>query len=122
MKRAVIYGAGNIGRGFIGQLFSQSGYEVTFIEVIAAVVAQLNCDHAYPVNIVSEEGNEEIIIRQVDAVETAGQFEQGRVALLTHRRDDLPDLGDRAFLGPEIPSQRVPQRREVFVFFSSYNL
>lgn len=73
MKRAVIYGAGNIGRGFIGQLFAQSGYKVTFIEVNAAVVAQLNQDHAYPINIVSEEGNEEIMIHQVDAVDGFNQ-------------------------------------------------
>ena len=38
MKKAVIYGAGNIGRGFIGQLFSMSGYEISFIDVNAAVI------------------------------------------------------------------------------------
>lgn len=73
MKRAVIYGAGNIGRGFIGQLFAQSGYAVTFIEVNAAVVAQLNRDHAYPINVVSEAGNEEIIISGVNAVDGFNQ-------------------------------------------------
>ena len=33
MKKAVMYGAGNIGRGFIGQLFSQSGYEEAYIDI-----------------------------------------------------------------------------------------
>jgi len=39
---AVMYGAGNIGRGFIGQLFAQSGYEVIFVDVNAEVVERLN--------------------------------------------------------------------------------
>ncbi len=30
MKKAVMYGGGNIGRGFIGKVFSDSGYEVCF--------------------------------------------------------------------------------------------
>lgn len=38
MKKAIMYGAGNIGRGFIGQLFSQSGYEVAFIDVNMTVI------------------------------------------------------------------------------------
>ena len=40
--RAVMYGAGNIGRGFIAQLFSESGYEVTFIDVSGPLIEALN--------------------------------------------------------------------------------
>ena len=40
MKKAVMYGAGNIGRGFIGKTFSESGYEVCFVEVNKQVVNQ----------------------------------------------------------------------------------
>ena len=31
--KAVMYGGGNIGRGFVGAMLSQSGYEVSFIEI-----------------------------------------------------------------------------------------
>ena len=31
MKKFIMYGAGNIGRGFIGQTFSDAGYKVGFI-------------------------------------------------------------------------------------------
>ena len=41
MKQAVMYGGGNIGRGFIGATLSQSGYEVTFIDVAEPVVKAL---------------------------------------------------------------------------------
>ncbi len=41
MKKAVMYGGGNIGRGFIGATLSQSGYEVTFIDVAEPVVKAL---------------------------------------------------------------------------------
>ena len=39
--KAIMYGGGNIGRGFIGALLSQSGYEVTFIDVAEPVVKHL---------------------------------------------------------------------------------
>ena len=48
MKQAVMYGGGNIGRGFIGALLSQSGYEVTFIDVAEPVVNALREKHEYP--------------------------------------------------------------------------
>ena len=54
---AVIFGAGNIGRGFIGALFSQAGLNVTFIDVAKHVVERMNADHQYPLHIVG--GKEE---------------------------------------------------------------
>ena len=68
MKKAIQYGAGNIGRGFMGQLFFQSGYEVVFIDVNKEVVQKLNEDKSYPVKVVSEKGNREIIVENVRAV------------------------------------------------------
>ncbi len=53
MKKAIVYGAGNIGRGFIGQLFSQSGYEVVFIDINTDLIKKLNLDRQYPVSILT---------------------------------------------------------------------
>lgn len=66
--KAVMYGGGNIGRGFIGALLSESGYEVTFIDVMDKVVLPLQQEHCYPVRIVSTEGHTDKLIRNVTAV------------------------------------------------------
>ncbi|WP_436371392.1 mannitol-1-phosphate 5-dehydrogenase [Cytobacillus sp. BC1816] len=49
MKQAVHFGAGNIGRGFIGALFSQSGYHVTFVDIADEIINQLNEEKQYQV-------------------------------------------------------------------------
>ncbi len=65
--KGVIFGAGNIGRGFIGALFSQAGMEVTFIDVSPVIIERMNKDKEYPLHIVGEE--EKIItIKNVCAV------------------------------------------------------
>ena len=66
--KAVMYGAGNIGRGFIGMLFSASGYEVTFIDVAENLIDALNREKKYPVRIVSNEGFEDIEVEHISAV------------------------------------------------------
>ena len=66
--KAVMYGGGNIGRGFIGALLSQSGYEVTFIDVAEPVVKALSENHQYPVRYVSTDGHEDVMIENVTAV------------------------------------------------------
>ncbi len=68
MKQAVMYGGGNIGRGFVGALLSQSGYAVTFIDVAEPVVKALSENHRYPLRYVSNEGCEDVIIENVTAV------------------------------------------------------
>lgn len=68
MKSSVMYGGGNIGRGFIGALLSRSGYEVTFVDVAVPVVEELQSRRCYPLRIVSSEGNTDLTINNVTAV------------------------------------------------------
>jgi len=68
MKQAVMYGGGNIGRGFIGALMSGSGYRVTFIDVAEPVVKALQEKETYPVRYVSSEGYEDVWVKNVTAV------------------------------------------------------
>ncbi len=66
---AVIFGAGNIGRGFIGALFSQAGLNVTFIDVAKHVIERMNADHQYPLHIVGGKEEKIIDIKNVCAVD-----------------------------------------------------
>ena len=66
--KAVMYGGGNIGRGFIGALMSQSGYEVTFVDVVDTVVDTLNKDRKYPIRILSNGGHKDVDVLNVSAV------------------------------------------------------
>lgn len=50
-KKFVQFGAGNIGRSFLGQLFSRAGFEVVFIDVDDVLVDELNRRRAYTVEI-----------------------------------------------------------------------
>ncbi|MGL5191027.1 MAG: mannitol-1-phosphate 5-dehydrogenase [Cetobacterium sp.] len=54
MKKAIQFGAGNIGRGFIGKILSQSGYEVCFADVAKEIIDELNKKHEYNVEIVGQ--------------------------------------------------------------------
>lgn len=54
MKKAIQFGAGNIGRGFIGKILSQSGYEVCFADVAKEIIDELNKKHEYHVEIVGQ--------------------------------------------------------------------
>lgn len=55
LKKAVQFGAGNIGRGFTGQLFSESGFEVVFVDVNPEVVGLLNERGSYPIRVACEQ-------------------------------------------------------------------
>lgn len=67
-KKAIMYGGGNIGRGFIAQLFYMSGYEVVFIDVADQLVDKLNSDREYPIYITSGDSYDKFTVKNVRAV------------------------------------------------------
>ena len=64
---AVHFGAGNIGRGFIGLLLHQSGYKTCFVDVNAEIVNLLNVKKQYTVKL-AEESGKELIVENVHAI------------------------------------------------------
>jgi mannitol-1-phosphate 5-dehydrogenase len=52
--KAVHFGAGNIGRGFVGLLLHQAGYELVFADVAAELISQLAAADSYDVHEVGE--------------------------------------------------------------------
>jgi mannitol-1-phosphate 5-dehydrogenase len=68
MKQAVIFGAGNIGRGFMGQLFSESGYYVTFADIDQTLLDALNTRGCYTIRLVTNERKEAVEVGPVAAL------------------------------------------------------
>ena len=60
MKTAVQFGAGNIGRGFMGQLFFEAGYRIIFVESRGDLVDQLNAAGEYPLKLLDAYSRQEI--------------------------------------------------------------
>ncbi|WP_319231973.1 hypothetical protein [Draconibacterium orientale] len=69
MKKLVLFGAGKIGRSFIGQLFAQSGYEVVFIDIDEKVINELNSKKQYKVVIKSNGPDRTILVQHVRGVQ-----------------------------------------------------
>jgi mannitol-1-phosphate 5-dehydrogenase len=66
-RKIVIFGAGKIGRSFIGQLFGSGGYKVFFIDVDPVIISLLNQRRNYRV-VIKGEKEEEIIVTEVEAI------------------------------------------------------
>ena len=76
--KLVQFGAGNIGRSFIGQIFSRAGWEVVFVDVDQKLVKLLNEKRYYTVAIKREGRNDEI--RQIGPVRAADGRDADAVA------------------------------------------
>ncbi|MEL4358105.1 MULTISPECIES: mannitol-1-phosphate 5-dehydrogenase [unclassified Luteococcus] len=61
MSKAVHFGAGNIGRGFVGLLLNGGGYQLTFADVADALIEQLKAAESYTVHEVGDGGQEHVI-------------------------------------------------------------
>lgn len=70
--KALHFGAGNIGRGFIGKLLADAGMELVFADVNQTVLDALNQRGGYDVHVVGEQERVEPV-SGVSAVNSAGQ-------------------------------------------------
>lgn len=61
MKKAIQFGAGNIGRGFIGCLLSNAGYHVVFADVNMTIINRIHTDKKYTIYVKDVENREQII-------------------------------------------------------------
>jgi mannitol-1-phosphate 5-dehydrogenase len=66
--RIVVFGAGNIGRSFVGQLFARADYSVVFVDVDRELVAALNREGRYRIEI-RDRKPETIWVEGVSAVD-----------------------------------------------------
>jgi len=65
---AVVFGAGSVGRGFLGQLFSESGYEVVFVDIAEPIVAALSRARSYRLRLVDNSSTQDISVHPVRAL------------------------------------------------------
>ena len=65
--KLVVFGAGNIGRSFVGQLFARARYQVVFVDIDDELVAALNREGRYRIEI-RDCRPEEIWVEGVSAI------------------------------------------------------
>jgi mannitol-1-phosphate 5-dehydrogenase len=63
----VHFGAGNIGRGFIGETLADNGFKITFVDVNDTLIDELNKRNGYTIELAAE-GQEHIEVHDVKGI------------------------------------------------------
>ncbi len=72
MDKAVVFGAGNIGRSFIGSIFSSNGLHVVFVDAYLPLVEELNRKGQYRIIIKKNgEPDREQVVSHISAVHSS---------------------------------------------------
>lgn len=114
IKKLVLFGAGKIGRSFIAQLFSRSGYEVVFIDINKAVIDALNQKGKYRVIIKSDEGDETIWVDNVrgvlasKVVRVAKEVATARILAISVGQNAVPKIARTIAKGLEMRKDKYP--------------
>lgn len=116
MTKAIQFGAGNIGRGFMGQLFFEAGYHTVFVEARKSLVELLNERKSYPLRLLDayKKSIVNLEIRDITALHTdelevvALAFSEAEVAGTAVGIQNLPALGPCIALGIEKRREKNP--------------
>ena len=73
--KAVHFGAGNIGRGFIGEVLASNGFEIDFVDVNETIIDALNERHGYTIELAAP-GQEQITVKNVSGINNGKHPEQ----------------------------------------------
>jgi mannitol-1-phosphate 5-dehydrogenase len=65
--KAVHFGAGNIGRGFIGEILFNNGFSIDFVDINATIIDALKARNAYEIELASE-AKERIAVTNVNGL------------------------------------------------------
>lgn len=96
MSKFVQFGAGNIGRSFIGRLFAEAGFEVVFVDVDQELIHRLNSAKKYRVAIKGNDSPDEIrIIENIRAID--GKDADRVIGELSDADFCATSVGSRAF-------------------------
>ena len=75
-KKAIHFGGGNIGRGFVAEFLHESGYEVVFIDVIDSLIETLQKTSSYEVTEIGPEGETKFNIDNFRAINSKYEMEK----------------------------------------------
>lgn len=80
-KKAIHFGGGNIGRGFVAEFLHAAGYEVVFVDVMDSIIDSLQRNKSYQVTEVSAEGESTKTITNYRAINSK-----------THEQDVIQEI------------------------------
>lgn len=78
--KAVHFGAGNIGRGFIGEILAKNGYEITFVDINETIIEALKQRQSYTIEL-ADESKEQMTIQKVTGLNNATKPEDVVLAI-----------------------------------------
>lgn len=101
-KKVLIFGAGQIGRGFIGDICHSSNYHLVFVDVVEDIVKMLNEKGEYPIWLLGNEGKEEKVITGISAIHFSEKEKISDVILETDIAFTAVGAGNLVLLAPVI--------------------
>lgn len=67
-EKIIVFGAGKIGRSFIGQVFNRSGYEVVFVDISRRLIDLINQRKEYSIIIMDGDKKETLAIHNIRGI------------------------------------------------------
>lgn len=110
--KAVHFGAGNIGRGFIGETLAANDFSIDFVDVNDTIISALNARHEYDIELAAP-GQEKIHVENVDGINN-GQEPEKVVAAIAETDLVTTAIGPKIlqFVAPLIADGLVARKNQ----------